>query len=243
MASALERCWNSSGLGAFADRYPRKMSGGQQQRVALARALVIRPSILLLDEPLSNLDAKLREDMQVELRQIQRQLGTTTVLVTHDQAEAMALSDRVVVMNKGRAEQIGPPEESYERPATAFVANFLGRTNVLKGTADGGVIAFDGGELSCPSAPSGPVTVSVRPEKIGFTGQGGGAIDAVVTMRIFQGTQWLYQLASSAGPLVVIHQNDGTPSPGEGERVGLDWSHRHCQIAPRQARVAPGAAR
>jgi putative spermidine/putrescine transport system ATP-binding protein len=120
------------GLSAFADRYPRKMSGGQQQRVALARALVIRPRILLLDEPLSNLDAKLREEMQIELRQIQRTVGTTTILVTHDQAEAMALSDRIVVMNHGRAEQIGPPHETYERPATPFVATFLGKTNQLE---------------------------------------------------------------------------------------------------------------
>src|SRR5690606_12345004 len=104
------------GLGAFADRYPRRMSGGQQQRVALARALVIRPRILLLDEPLSNLDAKLREEMQIELREIQRSIGTTTILVTHDQAEAMALSDRIVVMNAGTVEQIGPPNEVYERP-------------------------------------------------------------------------------------------------------------------------------
>ena len=102
--------------------------------MALARALVIRPQILLLDEPLSNLDAKLREEMQIELRQIQRTVGTTTILVTHDQAEAMALSDRVVVMNHGRAEQIGPPHEAYERPATPFVANFLGRTNLVNGT-------------------------------------------------------------------------------------------------------------
>ena len=106
------------GLAQFAERYPRKMSGGQQQRVALARALVIRPRILLLDEPLSNLDAKLREEMQIELRQIQRSVGTTTILVTHDQAEAMALSDRIVVMNAGRVEQIARPHEAYERPAT-----------------------------------------------------------------------------------------------------------------------------
>ena len=108
------------------------MSGGQQQRVALARALVIRPRILLLDEPLSNLDAKLREEMQIELRQIQRNVGTTTILVTHDQSEAMALSDRIVVMSQGRVEQIAPPHEAYERPATPFVASFLGKTNVLE---------------------------------------------------------------------------------------------------------------
>ncbi len=105
------------------------MSGGQQQRVALARAIVIRPHVLLLDEPLSNLDAKLREEMQIELRQIQRNLGTTTILVTHDQQEAMALSDRIVLMNKGVIEQVGTPLETYERPASAFVAHFLGKTN------------------------------------------------------------------------------------------------------------------
>ena len=105
------------------------MSGGQQQRIALARALVIQPRILLLDEPLSNLDAKLREDMQIKLRQIQRTVGTTTILVPHDQSEAMALADRIVVMNKGRVEQIAAPQDAYERPATPFVAGFLGRTN------------------------------------------------------------------------------------------------------------------
>src|ERR1700736_1510569 len=117
------------GLAGYEDRYPRRMSGGQQQRVALARALAIRPRVLLLDEPLSNLDAKLREEMQIELRQILRSLGTTTILVTHDQAEAMALSDRISVMNAGRIEQVGTPTQVYERPATPFVAGVLGRTN------------------------------------------------------------------------------------------------------------------
>src|SRR5688572_29691414 len=112
---------NLVGLSAFAGRYPRKMSGGQQQRVALARAPVIKPRTRLLDEPLSNFDAKLREEMQIELRQIQRTIGTTTILVTHDQSEAMSLSDRIVVMNAGRSEQIARPHEAYERPATPFV--------------------------------------------------------------------------------------------------------------------------
>src|SRR3954467_8364588 len=124
------------GLAGYEGRHPRRMSGGQQQRVALARALVIKPDVLLLDEPLSNLDAKLREGMQIELRQIQRNLGTTTVLVTHDQTEAMALSDRIVVMNAGRVEQIGTPQETYERPASAFVSQFLGKTNEFAATVD-----------------------------------------------------------------------------------------------------------
>src|SRR3954462_7074746 len=154
------------GLTGFAERYPRRLSGGQQQRVALARALVIKPDVLLLDEPLSNLDAKLREEMQVELRQIQRTVGTTTILVTHDQGEAMALSDRIVVMNCGRVEQIARPHEAYERPATPFVAGFPGKANLLKGA-------------------------SVRPERISFAPAG---LAGTVRTRIFQGNHWLYQV-------------------------------------------------
>src|SRR5438132_7123464 len=127
---------NLVGLAGFAARFPRQLSGGQQQRVALARALAIRPRVLLLDEPLSNLDAKLREEMQIELRQIQRNLGTTTILVTHDQNEAMSLSDRIVVMSQGRIEQIGTPQETYERPASAFVSQFLGKTNDFSASID-----------------------------------------------------------------------------------------------------------
>ena len=184
------------GLGAFAGRFPRQMSGGQQQRVALARALVIRPQILLLDEPLSNLDAKLREEMQIELRQIQRTVGTTTILVTHDQAEAMALSDRIVVMNKGRAEQVAAPHEAYERPATPFVANFLGKTNLIDGNA-------------------------VRPERIEFTASG---LAGTVRTRIFQGNHWLYQVETAGGLVTVIRQNAGGAMPEEGAAVHLSWS-------------------
>ena len=184
------------GLGAFTGRFPRQMSGGQQQRVALARALVIKPQILLLDEPLSNLDAKLREEMQIELRQIQRSLGTTTILVTHDQAEAMALSDRLVVMNHGRAEQIGPPHEAYERPATPFVASFLGKTNVVNGA-------------------------TVRPEKIAFAATG---LAGTVRTRIFQGSHWLYQVETAGGLVTVIRQNTGEPVPAEGDAVHLAWA-------------------
>src|SRR5689334_17661450 len=184
------------GLGQFAGRFPRQLSGGQQQRVALARALVIRPQILLLDEPLSNLDAKLREEMQIELRQIQRTVGTTTILVTHDQGEAMALSDRIVVMNKGHAEQIGPPHEAYERPATPFVASFLGRTNLVDGKA-------------------------VRPEKISFAETG---LSGTVRTRIFQGNHWLYQVQTERGLITVIRQNSGEAMPQEGADVHLIWT-------------------
>jgi putative spermidine/putrescine transport system ATP-binding protein len=188
------------GLAALAARFPRKMSGGQQQRVALARALVIKPRVLLLDEPLSNLDAKLRDEMQLELRRIQRTVGTTTILVTHDQAEAMALSDRIVVMNAGRVEQIARPHEAYEKPASAFVAGFLGKTNVVRVGGD---------------------TVSIRPERIRFEAE--GKLAGRVLARIFQGNHWLYQVETAAGNVIVIRQNDGEPVPAEGENVRLAW--------------------
>jgi putative spermidine/putrescine transport system ATP-binding protein len=215
------------GLAAFADRFPRRMSGGQQQRVALARALVIRPRILLLDEPLSNLDAKLREEMQIELRDIQRTIGTTTILVTHDQSEAMALSDRVVVMNQGRAEQIAKPHEAYERPATPFVANFLGKTNTFDARVDGSggatrVIIGDGAwpvELASDRA-----VVTIRPEKIAFVGpERSDALSGNVKTRIFQGNHWLYQIETPAGLVTVIRQNTGSSPPAEGEAVRLAW--------------------
>ncbi len=125
-------------LGGFAGRMPRQLSGGQQQRVALARALVINPHVLLLDEPLSALDAKLRHDVRIQIRQLQQSLGLTTVFVTHDQEEALSLADRLVVINAGRIEQIGSPSDLYERPASPFVADFIGKTNFFKGEMRGG---------------------------------------------------------------------------------------------------------
>ena len=216
------------GLAQFAERYPRKMSGGQQQRVALARALVIRPRILLLDEPLSNLDAKLREEMQIELRQIQRSVGTTTLLVTHDQAEAMALSDRIVVMNAGRVEQIARPHEAYERPASPFVAGFLGKTNVLAARAareNGSAVAVIGdGRWPVSAAPAADeLKVSVRPEKISFSDAAACSIGGRITTRIFQGNHWLYQVDTPCGLVTVIRQNSGEAAPAEGESVRLTW--------------------
>jgi putative spermidine/putrescine transport system ATP-binding protein len=200
------------------------MSGGQQQRVALARALVIRPSVLLLDEPLSNLDAKLREGMQIELRQIQRTIGTTTILVTHDQNEAMSLSDRIVVMSEGRIEQIGTPQETYERPASAFVSQFLGKTNDFAATIDPAATPprLVAGSWSAPApiGVAGPVTISIRPERIGF---GDAGLAAKIVTRIFQGNHWLFQCDSECGAVIVIRQNDGQPQPAEGEAVRLAW--------------------
>ena len=212
------------GLAGYEDRHPRRMSGGQQQRVALARALVIRPSVLLLDEPLSNLDAKMREDMQIELRQIQRTLGTTTVLVTHDQTEAMSLSDRIVVMSKGRIEQIGSPQDVYDRPASAFVSQFLGKTNDFAATVDRTVsparIVAGSWSAPAPAGLSGPVTIGVRPERVGF---GETGLSARIVARIFQGNHWLFQCETECGPAIVVRQNDGRPQPDEGEAVRLTW--------------------
>jgi putative spermidine/putrescine transport system ATP-binding protein len=212
------------GLAGYEDRHPRRMSGGQQQRVALARALVIRPNVLLLDEPLSNLDARLREDMQIELRQIQRNLGTTTVLVTHDQNEAMSLSDRIVVMSQGRIEQIGTPQETYERPASAFVARFLGKTNDFAASIDRTIapprLVAGSWSAPAPAGIAGPVTITVRPERIGFADAG---LAAKIVARIFQGDHWLFQCASECGAVIVIRQNDGQPQPVEGDAVHLAW--------------------
>src|SRR6195952_337042 len=161
-------------LSSMGRRFPRQLSGGQQQRVALARALAVKPSILLLDEPFAALDKNLRLDMQIEVKRIQRLSGTTTILVTHDQEEALSLSDRIAVLNQGRLEQLATPTEIYDRPASLFVNTFVGAANVLPGilvssTATGAVVALDGGPIIDANPPSGtiadgtPVTVCIRP--------------------------------------------------------------------------------
>ena len=229
------------GLAKLAGRFPRRMSGGQQQRVALARALVIRPRILLLDEPLSNLDAKLREEMQIELRQIQRTLGTTTILVTHDQGEAMALADRIVVLNQGRAEQIAAPHEAYERPATPFVGGFLGKTNVLEARveAHGAGVRLAIGEASWhierplrDFEPHRRAVIVVRPEKVVIGPAGGPGLPGVVKVRVFQGSHWLLQVVHASGVIVtVIQQNTGEAPPGEGAAVALNWRAENMRAA------------
>jgi putative spermidine/putrescine transport system ATP-binding protein len=224
------------GLSEMTDRYPRRMSGGQQQRVALARALVIKPAILLLDEPLSNLDAKLREEMQLELRTIQRTIGTTTLLVTHDQSEAMALSDRIVVMNEGRIEQVGRPEDVYARPACPFVAGFLGKTNVFAGhvvsRGDECVLLIDEEVhiLTTPLSP-GPISVQVRPERIRLSPSDGKGLPARLTSRVFQGASWLCHLETRAGVAAVIAHNDGSAIAPEGSEVRLSWDSTDMSLS------------
>ena len=162
------------GLSAFGNRYAHQLSGGQQQRVALARALAIQPTVLLLDEPLSALDAKVRSRLRDEIRRVQLEVGTTTLFVTHDQEEALAIADRVGVMNKGRLEQLGPPTEVYSRPATPFVAEFVGLTNRLPGVVRDGEVEVRGIRLPLvhPDAANGPATALVRPEAVSLAPDG-----------------------------------------------------------------------
>jgi putative spermidine/putrescine transport system ATP-binding protein len=163
------------GLGRFANRYANQMSGGQQQRVALARALAIQPQVLLLDEPLSALDAKVRARLRDEIRRVQLEVGITTLFVTHDQEEALAIADRVGVMQSGRLEQLGPPTLVYSRPATPFVADFVGLTNQMPGTVRAGAVEVRGASIPLvqPDTPEGPATALIRPEAVSITGADG----------------------------------------------------------------------
>jgi putative spermidine/putrescine transport system ATP-binding protein len=214
-------------LSAMAERYPRQLSGGQRQRVAIARALVIDPPVLLLDEPLSNLDAKLREEMQFELRGIQQRIGTTTIMVTHDQGEALSMSDRVVVMEHGRIKQVDAPYRLYENPATPFISSFVGKMNRLSGTWRNGGIEVAGRVLPCEGsglADGDTIVLSIRPEKVELRPVGEGRLDGRITGRFFLGSSWFFTVETSAGVLGVSQPNLGVEPVGEGAQVALDWS-------------------
>ena len=183
-------------LEGFENRYPREMSGGQRQRVALARAMVIKPDLMLFDEPLSNLDAKLRIEMRNAIRQIQNSVGITTIYVTHDQEEAMAVSDRIAVMSGGVIQHVSTPKSIYQRPANQFVANFIGRSNTLKARYAQGALHFDNGYAmpydNCGSVPAEDVLVAVRPEEFVLAADGQQGIDATVTSSVFLGLNTTY---------------------------------------------------
>src|SRR5207248_2999820 len=165
------------GLSGYANRFAHQLSGGQQQRVALARALAIQPRVLLLDEPLSALDARVRARLRDEIRRVQLEVGTTTLFVTHDQEEALAIADRVGVMQSGRLEQLGPPTTIYSRPASAFVAEFVGLTNRLPGTVARGAVDVRGTRLPLvqTDVPDGPAIALIRPEAVSVLGDANGA--------------------------------------------------------------------
>jgi putative spermidine/putrescine transport system ATP-binding protein len=212
------------GLQTQGGRYPYQLSGGQQQRVALARALAIEPKVLLLDEPLSALDAKVRRQLREEIRRIQIAVGTTTLFVTHDQEEALALGDRVGVMSAGRLEQIAPPAEMYDRPRTPFVAEFVGLTNRVRGTARDGRVDVLGASLPLleGSASSGAVEVLVRPESVRL------AVDPAATARVlavsFLGSVCRAQVALPTDELVVaqLSASDAAElTPGTAVRISV----------------------
>jgi putative spermidine/putrescine transport system ATP-binding protein len=210
------------GLGTFAERYPHQLSGGQQQRVALARALVTRPRVLLLDEPLSALDAKVRAQLRDEIRRIQTELAITTLFVTHDQEEALAVADRVAVMNKGQIEQIGSPEALYSHPSTPFVATFVGLSNRMAATVRAGraLVGDIVLPLIDPAAPDGPAVALVRPENL-IIGPVGAGIPATVIATSFLGALRRTTLRTDAGE-VVFAQHGSSVRPAAGDRVGLD---------------------
>jgi putrescine transport system ATP-binding protein len=213
-------------------RRPHQLSGGQRQRVALARSLVVRPRLLLLDEPLGALDAALRESTGFELRALQRATGAAFVMVTHDQAEALALADRVGVLERGRMVQVGPPAEVYERPATRFVASFLGGANLLAGTArgDGGVDCAEAGCVLRPAAPVArpagtAVTLALRPERVRLAQGVGGANAAPGTVEevAYRGERSAMLVRLDAGATLRVSRPSAEGAPARGARVALGW--------------------
>ncbi len=225
----LERCRDTLAqvrLEQFSDRYPKELSGGQRQRVALARALVIEPPVLLLDEPLSNLDAKLREEMRIELRLLQQDIGVTTILVTHDQEEALSMSDRIVVMQEGEVSQIAAPLELYERPASTFVSHFVGKTNLVQGQVTAlNEVGINETRLKVDTgqrAPGMAVQISIRPEKFIMSTEEPG-LKVYVETAIFLGASWLYRVNGSLGELFVTQPNTGSARYTKGDTAWLSW--------------------
>jgi spermidine/putrescine transport system ATP-binding protein len=248
------------GLAREANRRPSQLSGGMQQRVALARALVNLPKVLLLDEPLGALDLKLRKGLQIELKQIQREVGITFVYVTHDQEEALTMSDRIAVMNRGKVEQIGVPEEVYDRPTTTFVAGFIGVSNLIPATvARQGVVKLDRGpEVAAETGALGPgegCAAVVRPEKLRVVpaGQdsaaapnGTPAVEGVVQSSVYLGTatQIVVGLGEDVRMTVLVPNADEAERqqlPGGGARVRLSWEPEHMHVVTESPGEVTGA--
>lgn len=211
-------------LDEYGSRYPHQLSGGQQQRVALARALVMRPGLLLLDEPLSNLDAKLRESMRFEISSIQKELGITVIYVTHDQSEAMTMSDRVVVMSRGVIQQIGTPYEIYRNPANKMVADFIGLVNFVEGEVQGDRVYISGTGVSFPntSGITGSATIAVRPENITMS-RTSGTIEGTLVHRFYLGDAVDYRVQCKHHVIRVIVKGAELKEFTDGEKVYLDF--------------------
>jgi putative spermidine/putrescine transport system ATP-binding protein len=230
------------GLADHYDRFAHQLSGGQQQRVALARALVTRPRVLLLDEPLSALDAKVRVQLRDEIRRIQTELGITTLFVTHDQDEALAVADRVAVMQDGRIEQVGTPEELYTRPASPFIADFVGLSNRLPGVVLHGFAEVHGITLPLvdPSQADGPVQVFIRPEDLALApaGSPGPGLAGTVLLSSFLGSLRRTTVTLEVGGTVVL-QHDVRVCPEPGERVLVRFAGAPVPVGPRATPISP----
>ncbi|WP_342364342.1 ABC transporter ATP-binding protein [Terrarubrum flagellatum] len=226
-------------LGGLGERRISQLSGGQQQRAAIARSLVIEPSLLLLDEPLSNLDAKLRDELRNEIRDLQRRTGTTAIFVTHDQSEALAAADRIVVMSAGRIEQTGSPSDIFDRPATRFVASFIGDGTFLEGEADGDTVQIEGvGAVKIATAMKGKTILMLRPHRVDFVGDGAvfeNEVEGTVESAVYTG-----ELVSSSvrvGPhLIAVNRLARGRDIAPGEKVTLGWRAEDAIIIPGDAR-------
>ena len=235
IAREVQRALDLVQLGKLGARRPHQLSGGQRQRVALARAIVTKPRVLLLDEPLSALDKALRVDMQVELKRIQREVGITTIFVTHDQEEALTMADRIGILRDGRLVQEGPPEEIYDRPQSEFAATFLGDANILRGEAtESGIRLADGTAIAATAGPKagpgGKASCAVRPERIRIVSAAdaapsdGNMLRGRVSKRIFAGNSSTYFVDRSGETVKVLVRNDGSRKLSEGQDVVLCWS-------------------
>jgi putative spermidine/putrescine transport system ATP-binding protein len=223
IARTVERMLALVRMEGFARRMPRQLSGGQQQRVALARTLAVSPRVLLLDEPFGALDKNLRLDMQIEVKRLQRELDITTIMVTHDQEEALSLADRVAVMNHGRVEQFGRPDEIYDRPATVFVATFVGTTSVLRGKLlEDGTLDGTAGRLplgALPTRPTGPIVAAVRPEHFRFVGDAEPGLDGTIELVLPLGPLVVYDVVLSDGTTLKVTSPRGAAARTPGDRV------------------------
>jgi putative spermidine/putrescine transport system ATP-binding protein len=206
------------------DRYPRQLSGGQQQRVAIARALAIQPKVFLLDEPLSNLDAKLRLEVREEIRALQQRLGLTTIFVTHDQEEALAVADRMAIMHDGKVQQVGAPDMLYERPANLFVADFLGKMNFFRGgLAEGGIFGTDkGARIRVATGPQGPGHVGVRPERVRLATipSGANALPGSVESTVYLGALLEVRVKLESGEAICCQLPNSAGHDGQATQVG-----------------------
>jgi putative spermidine/putrescine transport system ATP-binding protein len=222
------------GLGELRGRFPRELSGGQQQRVALARCFVYEPSMILMDEPLGALDRKLRETMQIEIKRLHRQTGATIIFVTHDQDEALALSDRICLMNAARVEQIGTPQEIYEQPRSLFAAEFIGISNVLTGDVGPGGLVTPDGTFAIPGTPP-PIgqraAFVVRPEHMHVT-DAPGALCGTVVETVYAGAETRLMVALGSGTVVTIRRSPALRPLALGEMVAVGWAAEKVRVLP-----------